>query len=66
MSMPEVRSAFTITITGPGDYRNVRRFPSDHVVEQALAWVKLLRPEYSADTSEAEAVLAKVQQERLQ
>ena len=47
-------TAFTMTISGPDDFRQVRRFPSVWCAAAALQWATMLDVGYTADTAEAQ------------
>ena len=47
-------SAFSITITGPDGYSATLHYPSPFCADAALRWAAMLRPGYTADTTEAE------------
>jgi len=59
-------SAFTITITGPDGYQQVRRFPTVWCADGAIAAMQLLQPGYHADTTEAEAAQREAQRLRME
>ena len=57
---------FMVTLTGPNGEQSVRWFPTIWCADGALAWAKLLRSGWTADTTQAKKAQAQCRRRRKQ